>query len=52
LGRRREGHDEIVVDHLVPEVAADGIRMQTLIKSVVASYPFLNRRIVRKEDLR
>jgi len=52
LGRRLEGYDEIVVDHLVQEVAADGFRMQTLIKSVVTSYPFLNRRIGRKEDLR
>ena len=52
LGRRLEGYDEIVVDHLVQEAAADGFRMQTLIKSVVTSYPFLNRRIGRKEDLR
>jgi hypothetical protein len=47
-----EGYDEIVVDDLVQEVAEDGYRMQTLIKSVVTSYPFMNRRIGRKEDLR
>ena len=52
LGRRLEGYDEIVVDNLVQEVAEDGYRMQTLIKSVVTSYPFMNRRIGRKEDLR
>ena len=50
LGRRLEGYDEIVVDNLVQEVAGDGYRMQTLIKSVVTSYPFMNRRIGRKED--
>jgi hypothetical protein len=52
LGRRLEGYDEIVVDNLNQEVAEDGYRMQTLIKSVVTSYPFMNRRIGRKEDLR
>ena len=52
LGRRLEGYDEIVVDNLVQDVAQDGYRMQTLIKSVVTSYPFMNRRIGRKEDPR
>jgi len=52
LGRRLEGYDEIVVDHLVEEVAGDGYRMQTLIRGVAMSYPFTNRRIGRKEDLR
>ncbi len=52
LGRRLEGYDEIVVDNLVQKVAGDGYRMQTLIESVVTSYPFMNRRIGRKEDLR
>jgi len=51
LGRRLEGYDEIVVDNLTDEVAGDGYRMQTLIKGVVTSYPFTNRRIGRKEDL-
>ncbi|HEY3841209.1 MAG TPA: DUF1592 domain-containing protein [Bryobacteraceae bacterium] len=52
LGRRLEGYDEIVVDNLTQEVAGDGYRMQTLVKSVVTSYPFTYRRIGRKEDLR
>jgi len=52
LGRRLEGYDEIVVDDLTQAVAGDGYRMQTLIKSVVTSYPFMYRRIGRKEDLR
>jgi hypothetical protein len=51
LGRRLEGYDEIVVDDLTQKVAEDGYRMQTLIKGVVTSYPFTNRRIGRKEDL-
>lgn len=51
LGRRLEGYDEIVVDSLTDEVAADGYRMQTLIKAVITSYPFTHRRIGRKEDL-
>ncbi|MBL8212463.1 MAG: DUF1592 domain-containing protein [Bryobacterales bacterium] len=51
LGRRLEGYDEIVVDNLMQEVAKDGYRMQTLLKSVVTSYPFTHRRIGRKEDL-
>ena len=51
LGRRLEGYDEIVVDNLTHEVAEDGYRMQTLIKGVVTSYPFTNRRIGRKEDI-
>jgi len=45
LGRRLEGYDEIVVDELMHEIAADGYRMQTLISAVVASYPFTHRRI-------
>lgn len=51
LGRRLEGYDEIVVDNVSHAVAVDGYRMQTLIKGVVASYPFTHRRIGRKEDL-
>jgi len=51
LGRRLEGYDEIVVDNLVHEVADDGYRMQTLIKGVVTSYPFTNRRVGRKEEI-
>jgi hypothetical protein len=51
LGRRLEGYDEIVVDSLTQEVANDGYRMQTLIKGVVTSYPFMHQRIGTKEDL-
>ncbi len=51
LSRRLEGYDEIVVDNLVSEIAADGYRMQTLIRGVVTSYPFTHRRLGRKEDL-
>ena len=45
LCRRLEGYDEIVVDGLMRDIAADGYRMQTLIVAVVTSYPFLHRRI-------
>ncbi len=45
LGRRLEGYDEIVVDTLMQELAADGYRMQTLIDGVITSYPFTHRRI-------
>ena len=43
--RRLEGHDEIVVDELMQDIAMDGYRMQTLIIAVVTSYPFTHRRI-------
>jgi hypothetical protein len=45
LCRRLEGYDELVVDALMQEIAADGYRMQTLIGAVVTSYPFTHRRI-------
>jgi len=45
LCRQLEGYDKIVVDRLLKTIAKDGYRMQTLISEVVASYPFLNRRI-------
>ncbi len=45
LCRKLEGYDEIVVDELMQEIAADGYRMQTLISAVVTSYPFTYRRI-------
>jgi len=48
LCRRLEGYDEIVVDGLMQEIAADGYRMQTLIGAVVTSYPFTHRRIPEK----
>jgi len=46
LCRELEGYDEIVVDHLMAEMAKDGYRMQSLISSVVTSYPFTNQRVV------
>lgn len=45
LCRRLEGYDELVVDALMQEIKADGYRMQTLIGSIVTSYPFTHRRI-------
>jgi hypothetical protein len=45
LCRRLEGYDELVVDDLMHQIAADGYRMQTLIGAVVTSYPFTHRRI-------
>lgn len=45
LCRRLEGYDEIVVDHLMKNIAKDGYRMQTLINEIVTSYPFTHQRI-------
>ncbi len=45
LCRSLEGYDEIVVDELMRDIAADDYRMQTLITAVVTSYPFTHRRI-------
>lgn len=44
LGRTLEGYDEVVADQIARQVAADGYRMQTLVKAVVTSYPFTHRR--------
>jgi len=44
LGRPLEGYDEIVVDHLTGKIAQDGYKMQTLVTSIVTSYPFTHRR--------
>ena len=46
LCRQLEGYDEIVIDGLMRGIAQDNHRMQTLITSVITSYPFLNRRVV------
>jgi hypothetical protein len=51
LCRRLEGYDEIVVDELMQEIAADGYRMQTLITAIVTSYPFTHRRISEERDV-
>ena len=45
LGRKLEGYDEIVVDDLMDEIAADGYRMRSLIYGVITSYPFTHRRV-------
>ncbi len=45
LGRKLEGYDEIVVDDLMEEIAADGYRMRSLIYGVITSYPFTHRRV-------
>jgi hypothetical protein len=45
LCRRLEGYDEIVVDHLMKNIAKNGFRMQTLITEIVTSYPFTHQRI-------
>lgn len=45
LGRKLEGYDEIVVDDLMEDIAADGYRMRSVIYGVVTSYPFTHRRV-------
>lgn len=45
LGRRLRGYDEIVVDDLMDQIAADGYRMRSVIYGVVTSYPFTHRRV-------
>jgi len=51
LCRRLEGYDEIVVDGLIHDIAAGDYRMQTLIGSIVTSYPFTHRRIPEERDV-
>ena len=51
LCRTLEGYDEIVVDALMQDIAADGYRMQTLIGSIVTSYSFTHRRIPETRDV-
>jgi Protein of unknown function (DUF1592)/Protein of unknown function (DUF1588)/Protein of unknown function (DUF1585)/Protein of unknown function (DUF1595)/Protein of unknown function (DUF1587) len=50
LCRKLEGYDEIVVDELMTDIARDGYRVQTLVNSVVTSYPFTHRRIREEVD--
>jgi mono/diheme cytochrome c family protein len=45
LCRQLEGYDEVVADRLADATAKDGYRMQTLVVSVVTSYPFTHRRV-------
>ncbi len=51
LCRKLEGYDEIIVDELMGDIAADGYRLQTLISAVVTSYPFTHRRIREEVEL-
>jgi mono/diheme cytochrome c family protein len=45
LCRQLDGYDHIIVDQVMKRIAADGHRMQTLIREIVTCYPFLNRRV-------
>ena len=45
LCRRLEGYDAIVIDELMQSIADDDYRIQTIIRSVVTSYPFTHRKI-------
>jgi len=45
LCRQLEGYDEVVVDRITQAVVVDGYKIQTLIAEVIASYPFMNRRV-------
>ena len=45
LCRQLEGYDQIVVDKLMPIIAKDDYRMQTIITEIVTSYPFVNQRL-------
>ena len=45
LCRRLEGYDEIVVDQLMVKIEKEEYRMQSLIREVVTSYPFLHRKV-------
>jgi hypothetical protein len=44
LCRTLEGYDEIIVDGIAERVAADGYKMQTLVREIITSYPFTHRR--------
>lgn len=51
LCRNLEGYDEVVVDSLMREIAADDYRMQSLISFIATSYPFTHRRIPEERDV-
>lgn len=51
LGRKLEGYDEIVVENLMGELAADGYRMRAILDGVVGSYPFTHRRIEEQRKI-
>lgn len=52
LCRSLEGYDEIVVDDVLREIAADEYRLPTVIRAVVTSYPFTHRRLPEERDAR
>ena len=45
IGRQLEGYDEVVVDQLMLQVAADDYRMRTMIREIIGSYLFTHRRV-------
>lgn len=45
LGRQLEGYDEIIVDQLTDVIKQEDYPLQTLVVSVVTSYPFTHRRV-------
>ena len=45
LGRQLEGYDEIIVDQITDSTKNEDYRMQTLVVSVVTSYPFTHHRV-------
>lgn len=49
LCRQLGGYDQIVMDHLMENIAKDGYRMQTLIAEIITSYPFVNHRIQEQD---
>jgi len=51
LGRQMEGYDEIIVDQMTDSIKKDDYRMQTLVISVVTSYPFTYRRVTNTGEI-
>lgn len=45
LCRRLDGYDEVVVERIQTAAAKDGYRFQSIVTSVVTSYPFTHRRL-------
>lgn len=45
LCRRLDGYDEVVVERIQGAAAKDGYRFQSIVTSVVTSYPFTHRRL-------
>ncbi len=47
LGRTVSGYDEAVIDDISDAVIANGYHLDDLIRRIVTSYPFLNRRTIK-----